>query len=88
MKTKQVIMAVLICILCAAAIVTAILGQSETQIITTNQNEAKVEANEIPNTTIQTENPAVEENKSTSNEVNLEESSTTQNDTTGTTTAR
>ncbi len=47
MKTKNVIMAIVICILSALSIVFAVLGRSETQVITTETTAEIVETTPI-----------------------------------------
>ncbi len=88
MKTKQVIMAIVICILCALSITFAVLGQSEMQVITNPVVQINDNINAASNTVNQVENN-FDENLDTeasssieiqeTNNTNSEISSSTQN---------
>lgn len=77
MKTKQVIFAVLICLMSAFAIIAAILGQSETQVIKIEDNSNMVIPSEI-STTSEPENIPVSEEPITAPIENIVNSTTTE----------
>jgi hypothetical protein len=82
MKTKQIIFTVLICLMSAFAIITAVLGQSETRII--KIEEAPIE-NQIIEEPIPTVNEIINEQPSITEMDEIINSTTTDNDATTTT---